>query len=275
MPHIKANHINIYYQVHEQHSSAETIVLVAGFSGDHTAWQSVIPEYAKDYQVVVFDNRGAGKSDCPNYPYTTEIMADDTAALVKELQQSGVIKNSAVHFIGHSFGGCIVQDLARRYPELIKSMTIANSFLSPNMRLILYGTTRLELIKAGAPQNSTIKFIAALCWSNNYLSRPGMVEQLVNIGFFPITIAGYEHQWHALATFDARSWVHEIKCPALIIACDEDLLANVEDAEHIAASIEGAQYFCFHKVGHVPQIEQPEAFNTLALEFITKQAPIN
>lgn len=274
MPHIKVNNINIYYQIHEQqHSNKEkttsaTVVFVAGFSGNHTVWQSIIATYAQHYQVIVFDNRGIGQTDCPDYPYTTEMMADDAAALVKALQQNGAISANTVHFIGHSFGCCIALTIARKYPELIKSIAIANPLLAPNMRCILYCTTRLELIKAGAPQDSIVKFIAMLCWSNAFLSRPGMLELLVQAGFFPITIKGYEHQWHALSTFDARAWVHEIKCPALIIGCDEDLLADVEDAQKTAEAIVGAQYFCFHKVGHVPFIEQHKVFNKVVLEFL-------
>jgi len=86
MPKIKANNINLYYEIHGQ---GQPVVFVAGFSGDHTAWQNLIADYAKNYQVVVFDNRGIGQSDCPDYPYTIEMMADDAIGLVKALQLGG------------------------------------------------------------------------------------------------------------------------------------------------------------------------------------------
>lgn len=259
MPKIKVNDINLYYEVHGQ---GQPIVFVSGFSGDHSAWQDIIKAYTDSYQVIVFDNRGIGGSDSPGYPYTTEMMADDTVGLVKAL---GI--NSA-HFVGHSFGGCIVQTIARKYPEVIKSVVIASSFLKCNMRLELYGGTRLELMTAQAPEESITKFVSMLCWSNNFLSRPGMVEELVSSGFFPITISGYKSQLNAMLTFDSRKWMSSIECPCLIICADEDLLADVEDSQQMRDSIKNSQYYCFHKVGHVPMVEQPQGFNDLVLEFI-------
>lgn len=261
MPIIKANNINIYYEIHGQ---GQPIVFVAGFSGDHTCWRSIIKEYTNDYQVIIFDNRGIGKSDCPDYPYTTEMMADDTAALIKDLNLG------AVYLVGCSFGGCIVQMIAHKYPELIRSAVISNAFPEANMRVSLYADIRLELIKANTPQESIVKFITLMCWSNKYLSKPGMVEKLVRDGFYPITIKGYEGQLHAAKTFNSRDWLKDIKVPFLVMASDDDLLVSVKEIQNIAKSIPNAEYFCFEDVGHVPFIETPEIFNKKVLSFIER-----
>ena len=262
MPKIKINDINLYYQTH---GHGEPIVFVAGFSGDHTIWQNIVPVYAKKYQVIVFDNRGIGMTDCPNYPYTTEMMADDAAGLIKALQLK------PVHLIGASFGGCIAQNVAYKYPDLIKSVVIANSFVKASMRGSLYATTRLAMIKAGVPEKIIMQFITALCWSNKYLSKPGMLEQLTSGGFFPITLQGYESQMNAMLTFDSHEWLAQIKAPSLVIASDDDVLADLEQAKEIAAAIPNTEYYCFKDAGHVPQIEQPELFNEIVLAFLDKQ----
>lgn len=261
MPKIKVNDINVYYQVHGQ---GQPVLFVAGFSGDHTIYQNLIEVYATKYKVIVFDNRGVGMSDCPNYPYTTEMMADDTASLITALQLK------SVHLIGASFGGCIVQNIAYKYPDLVKSLIISNSFAKASTRASLYATARLELIKAGAPDKSIVKFITALCWSNKYLSKPGVADQIVNRGFFPITVPGYENQMHAMLTFDATKWLSQIKVPTLIITADDDVLATVEQAKELAATIQNAEYYCFEDVGHVPHIEQPELFNKVVLNFLDR-----
>jgi 3-oxoadipate enol-lactonase len=271
MPIIKANSINIYYEIY---GAGEPLVFVAGFSGNHTAWRSIVQHYVAQYQVIIFDNRGIGRTDCPDCPdaphhlYTTEMMADDTAELLRALQQAGLVRPGKAHFIGHSFGGCIVQMVARRYPELVQSIILACTFTKFNVRGRLYAEARLELIKAGAPEASIVKFITLLCWSRKYLAQPGMVEALVRGGFFPITIKGYEGQMHAAATFDSRAWVHEIKCPCLVLSADDDILATVEDGEYLCHSMPHAEFYCFKDVGHVPFIEQPELFNQLVCDFI-------
>ena len=90
-------------------------------------------------------------------------------------------------------------------------------------------------------------------------------------GFFPMSLQGYQNQLHALLSFDSREWIGSLKVPCLVIAADEDLLADVEDAKQMEEKIFGAEYFCFSKVGHVPMVEKFEEFNKLALEFFAKQ----
>ena len=261
MPKITANDINLYYEIHGQ---GQPLVFVAGFSGDHTVWQDIVADFAKKYQVVVFDNRGIGQSDCPDYAYTTEMMADDTIGLVKALQLG------PVHFVGHSFGGCIVQNIAYKYPELTKSIIIANSPYKTEIRTAAYIKTRLEMIQAKIPEDIMVKFIHILCWSNKYLSKPGMFDQLVAEGFFPMTLDGYKNQSNAILSFDSSNWLTEINRPCLIVAADDDLLASAEQAQHMAATIPNAEYFCFKDVGHVPMVEEMEVFNKLLFGFLKR-----
>lgn len=263
MPTIKANNINMYYEIHGQ---GQPLVFVSGFSGDHTAWTDVINNYTDKYQVIIFDNRGIGKTDCPKEPYTTEMMAEDTIALVKALNIG------SAHFIGHSYGGCIVQTICYKHPEIVKSAVINNSFFKAEMRLDLFCQTRIAMGQAKMSQESIIKFISLSCWSNNFLSRPGMIQELIDAGFYDISDLGFNNQLHAMMTFDSRKWLHKITVPCLIISADEDLLASVAHAEEIANVIPNAEHFCFHDVGHIPQIEQPDVYNDVVLKFLAKHS---
>jgi 3-oxoadipate enol-lactonase len=262
MPKITANGINLYYEIHGQ---GEAVVFVAGFSADHGAWQNIIADFTKSHQVVVFDNRGIGQSDCPDYPYTIEMMADDAIGLVKALQLG------PAHFIGHSGGGYIVQNIVYKYPELVKSAVIANAFNKMDVLGVLYAKTRLEMIQAKVPNKFIVKFITMLCWSKKYLSQPGKFDKLVEGSFYPITLQGYKHQLNAMLNFDSSSWLDAIKKPCLIIGADEDLLASAEQVQQMASAIPNAEYFCFENVGHVPMVEQPEVFNKLVLKFIKRK----
>jgi len=70
MPKAKVNDINLYYEIH---GKGEPIFFIAGFNSDHTVWTNIIDHYAQTHQVIVMDNRGSGKSDCPDAPYTIEM----------------------------------------------------------------------------------------------------------------------------------------------------------------------------------------------------------
>src|SRR5207244_2387917 len=64
-------------------------------------------------------NRGAGASARPPGPYTTAMMADDCAALVRSLELG------PVRVAGISMGGAIAQELALRHPELVRALVLS------------------------------------------------------------------------------------------------------------------------------------------------------
>ena len=111
MPKIQVNDISMYYETHGQ---GEPLVLISGFSADHSVWSRVVDALKANYQVIVFDNRGAGQTDVPLGPYSIEQMAADVDGLC---QQLGIQR---AHFVGSSMGGFILQTLDFRYPKRVK-----------------------------------------------------------------------------------------------------------------------------------------------------------
>jgi 3-oxoadipate enol-lactonase len=262
MPTIKVNDIDLYYETFGQ---GEPLVFIAGLTSDLRLWSGIVEAYAQKYQVIVFDNRGSGKSsDKPDYPYTAQVMADDTIGLIKALDFQ------RVHVVGHSMGGCVAQTLAVKYPDFVKSIVLANTLLKVQPHAQLFGEIRLEMMQANTPVSTITRFVAMACFSNEYLSNSNRIEQMVKLGLPAMTLPGYEHQLAGLLAFDSKNWVANIKKPCLVIGADEDLIANVADSQYLAQAITDAEYFCFKKVGHVSLLEQPEIFNKVVLQFLGK-----
>ena len=90
MPTIKINDIEMYYQ---QQGKGEDLVLIAGASADHTAWDPIYDELTKHYRVLRFDNRGVGQTDAPSGPYSIPQMAEDTAGLMEALKDQCECEN--------------------------------------------------------------------------------------------------------------------------------------------------------------------------------------
>lgn len=269
MPKIKVNNINMYY---ETYGSGEPIVFICGFTADHLMWQNIVNNFAKQYQVIIFDNRGVGQSDSPNYPYTVDMMADDAVGLLQALNLNHA------NLVGNSLGGCIVQNIAYRYPKIAKSAVISNSFIKVWTRAMRLLKIRYELLKANTPAEIVIKNSLITLFSNDFLGKEDMIELFINKGLtnpFPMSLDAYVNQLNAVATFDSSSQLKNINCPSLIITSDEDLLIDTNDSTKMAEKIPNAEYFSFNKVGHVPSLEQPEAFSKLVLEFIGKQTNYN
>jgi 3-oxoadipate enol-lactonase len=262
MPIIKVNDVDLYYETYGQ---GEPLIFISGYTSDHSLWETVLGGFTDKYQVIIFDNRGAGQSsDKPDYPYTAQVMADDTIGLIKALDFQ------RVHIVGHSFGSCVAQTLAVKHPDYVKSIILINTLLKPQPRLELFAETRLELVKAAMADAIITKITSMLSFSNEYLAKAHRMEQLVKIGLTPITTQGMQHQMDGLLAFDSRQWSASIKKPCLIICADEDLIAGVDDSQQLQKTIADAEYFCFKKVGHVPMVEQPELFNKVVLQFLQK-----
>ena len=119
MPIVKANGININYSVTGQ---GEPLVMIMGLNAPQSGWNDQIPLFKKYFQVITFDNRGAGKSDKPQGPYSIRIMADDAAALMDCL---GIKK---AHIMGMSMGGMIAQEVAINYPERMMKLVLASTY---------------------------------------------------------------------------------------------------------------------------------------------------
>ena len=78
----KVGDINLYYEIH---GKGEPLVLIMGYTLRGAHWYAIQDKLAREYRVIVFDNRGTGRSDKPEIPYTAKMMAGDVAGLLDVL----------------------------------------------------------------------------------------------------------------------------------------------------------------------------------------------
>ena len=106
----------LYY---ERAGMGEPLLLIMGMSGTHLTWGEPFPEaLRRDFEVVVYDHRGIGKSaDAPG-GYSIADLADDAAGLL------GVLGWDSAHVVGISMGGMVAQELALRHPERVRTLTL-------------------------------------------------------------------------------------------------------------------------------------------------------
>jgi 3-oxoadipate enol-lactonase len=263
MPHIQVNDISMYYEIDGE---GEPLVFIGGFGTDHMDWSAVKYRFTQQYQVLSFDNRGAGQTDVPETPYSAEQMADD----VRELCFALGIKHA--HFVGSSMGGFILQILAVRCPELVKSAIISNCSVDIDSPFQVYVNAQYELLQAQAPLESLLKSAYSWMFSYRFLAQPGMLNLLVQLGLarpHPFSLAGYKGQSAALREFNSSSWVQQITAPTLVLAADQDLVFSEPRVQKLVEQIPNAYYYCFTECGHLPHIEYPEKFAQIVQEFIS------
>jgi 3-oxoadipate enol-lactonase len=164
-----------------------------------------------------------------------------------------------------------VQTIAYKYPKLVKSVVISNSFTKPYNKLILQTKGFLALRKDNTALENLLPLVLSTIYSQRFLSQESTVASLIQLMVnnpYPMSMQGYANQAHALLHFDSSNWVSKITKPCLVITADEDFLATNEQAKELVTAIPNAKFYCFQQAGHLPHIEHPEAFSKLILDFI-------
>jgi pimeloyl-ACP methyl ester carboxylesterase len=261
MPSANINGINIHYEVY---GVGEPLVLITGYGVDCSVWQSILDPLSKIFQVIIFDNRGAGRTDAPKECYSIETMANDTFALMNflNIQQA--------HVLGHSLGGTIAQMLAYLYPHKVKKLIISNSITKLDAKVALITQTTLALRKAGVDPKLLHSLVLPWQFSNATLANSQFVETLIHYSLntpFPQSLDGQEGQIAAMLSFDSSAWLKTIPCPTLIIAGDEDILTPPKQAEFIAANIPNSKLVTLASA-HVPFAEMPKEYVRVVLDFL-------
>ncbi len=122
MPKAKNGDINIYYEVEGE---GPPLVLHHGLTGYADTWRDLgyVDELKNDYQLILMDARGHGKSDKPHDPeaYTMEHRVGDVTAVLDDL---GI---GSAHFFGYSYGGQIAFELAKLAPGRARSLIIGGA----------------------------------------------------------------------------------------------------------------------------------------------------
>jgi pimeloyl-ACP methyl ester carboxylesterase len=252
----RINGIDIYFE--KRGDSGEPLVFVHGYTGDISDWRYQIEPFSKDYQLLIFDNRGHGKSEAPKdrMSYSIEQMADDAEALVAE------VGFERYHLLGHSMGGAIAQEIALRSPGRLLSLTLEDT--SPFFDIS--GNEMLSKLAKARNDIAETQGMGALSqWKSPFPRPPHMpaereaevVERLsrMSVDAF-IGAQAALNMWPG--TLDRLA---SIVVPTLVIVGDLDFAPLVKAAKEMARLIPGATLEVIPESGHAPQFERPELFN--------------
>ena len=123
----EANGINIHYT--RTGGSKPPLILLHGLTANGACWTPLAHIIEGDYDVIMPDARGHGKSSVPAYGYRYEDLANDVVGLIQALRLATPI------LIGHSMGGMTAAVVANRDPKLLRCLILADpTFLSPKVQ---------------------------------------------------------------------------------------------------------------------------------------------
>lgn len=264
MPFATANGVRLHYQWHGVETGTP-VVLVMGLGGDTTAWPLQLAALAPHHRVLVFDNRGAGRSDAPDVAYTTPGMAQDLLGLLDGL---GVAR---AHLLGLSLGGAIAQEAVIAAPARFASLQLHATWAGPHP----YFHALVNAVRAVRVQLDRESFYRALSvWlftPRGFVSQSELIETVILAATHhphPMALHAYLRQTDAVLGHDARDRLHLIQCPTLVAAGSQDLITPPFLAVDLASQIPGARLQILPDLGHGGLWEDPETFNRACLDFL-------
>ena len=214
MPTLESNGIYVYY---ESRGEGDPILLIGGLSIDVSDLNGVVSELARNRRVISFDNRGAGRTDKPDAPYSIDMMADDTYGLIQAL---GLRE---VDVLGISLGGRIAMALTLKHPEVVRRLILAST--GPRVSQTL--TRKLMFAAMDLPRRFGAR-----------LSK------------YPQPEYAYKRQLDASRGFDATPRLSEIRAPTLVLHGKKDRFAPFASAREMASLIPNSKFVAFDS-GHL------------------------
>jgi 3-oxoadipate enol-lactonase len=211
MPVQRVGDIDMYYEVH---GSGDPVVLIGGLGGDLSESERMIQWCARTHKVLAFDNRGAGRTDKPDAPYSIEMMAGDTNGLM------GALGISDATVLGVSMGGRIALALTLAHPERVA-------------RLILVSTSAAEVPDTGLTRMDMLSVLRSLFFRRKY-PQPRYAQS---------------RQREASRAFDCTDRLHEIQVPATIMHGRNDKIFPLRRAEELRRGIADSELVTF-RGGH-------------------------
>jgi 3-oxoadipate enol-lactonase len=248
--------VNLHNAVieYQRMGHGKPLVLLHGFPLDIGVWDAILPLLENQFEVLLPNLRGFGKSESTTRDYSLSNMADDVAGLLDHL---GIEKSIIA---GHSMGGYIALAFARSYPDrllglgLISSQVIADSLERRESRY----QTAAQVEEFGMES-------LANNMADKLTSDPVQRAKSLKIILRQPT-RGVSSALKALAErHDQTMTLKSLEKPVVIVHGDSDLLIPVERAQEMKGLNPNSFLTIIPGTGHMPMLEKP-ADTALALQ---------
>jgi len=262
----KVNDIEMYYEVH---GSGEPLLLIMGLGANATAWEMQVPDFSREYRVIAFDNRGAGRTDKPREPYSIGGMADDAAGLLDAL---GI---GWSHVYGMSMGGMIAQEMALRHPSRLRALVLGGTMAGgPNA--VMAGPQLIQQWASTAtlPLEKAVEAGLQFLYSDEFIvqNKERLVRRALELAYLMAPIDALERQFMAITQFNTYDRLHQIQAPTLVITGTDDKIVPAENSRILAERIPGARLVEIEGTGHGFLVEKAEEANRAVLRFVRQHS---
>jgi pimeloyl-ACP methyl ester carboxylesterase len=263
MPTADVNGVRLYYELRGEGQAP--VVVLHGAQGDARLMEGMVPWLEGSYRVLLFDQRGLGRSEKPDVEYSAALLADDTAALME------LVDFGRAQVIGISMGGMIAQELALRHPERLISLVLGCTSAGGPRALQAVQESPAYATRQVSPEERA-RLLAESIYTPRFIQEhPEAVEALLQLRRqAPLDTVGFRRRMEALQRHDTYDRLGAIRCPTLVITGALDRLIPAENSRILARRIPGAELVVLEGLGHGFWREAPEESLSPILRFLAR-----
>lgn len=269
MPSFGTRGFSIYYETYGD-DDRTPLVLIMGMGGTCQGWTvTTVPELSKQRRVIIFDNRGAGRSEDPGTPFTTADMAEDTLALLDELEIE------RAHVLGGFLGGMVAQELAIAHPERVACLILHGTWAKADAKRRAIIELWKEMIENGVPAETRIR--NRLAWTlGDSTFETDVIDRMWHFYLrddAPMEEKVFTRQAEAAIAHDTSDRLDRIQAPTLVVCGEEDILTPSKLHRPLAVGIANSRFVEMPGAGHLVAAEVAARFNGLILRFLEEHDP--
>lgn len=246
------------------------VILVHGMGLNQLMWSEQLPQLNKQFRVLTYDLLGHGQSRMRQGTYVMGDFVDQLARIIDQMH----IKQCAL--VGFSLGGLIAQAFTLAHPDLINRLVILNSGYdrSPEERSGMI--KRLEIARK-LDHGATVEMALERWFTREFLSKRPDVIQKVRRWMLANHPGIYSEIYRVLTYGDkplARA-IAAIKCPTLVLTCENDIGNSPSMARRAVARIPNAQLAIVPLLKHMGLMEAPDRINEILVPFLEAKSEVN
>ena len=232
------------------------VFFVHGLGSNRHSWDAQVEFFSSRFRAAAWDARGYGDSEDYEGPLQFSTFTQDLVRVFDHLRAE------RVHLVGLSMGGRISRNFALAHPERLKSLVLANT--SPG-----FGALSPSQVSSFVEQRKTLEPQAQARRLLGPNPHPAAHDKLVS-ALSAVHRESYLKTVEASVAQDLAAPVERIRVPTLVIGGKHDPLYSIDIARGLAARIPGAKLVELD-CGHVSNLEMPDQFNSVVLEFLQTQ----
>lgn len=248
--------VRLHYRIDGDPGGAP-VVFANSLGTDLRLWDKVLPLLPDGLKFIRYDKRGHGLSSLPAGPYSMGALVRDAEALLDILEIRDCV------FVGLSIGGMIAQGLAVKRLDVIRAMVLSNT--GAKIGTVEMWDQRIAAVNAGGIE-ALADGIMERWFSKAFHSDPE-IELWRNM-LIRQPAEGYAGCSAAISGTDFFTPTSGLRLPTLGIAGDSDGSTPPDLVRETVGLVPGSQFELIRKAGHLPCIEQPEAYAAVLSRFL-------